>query len=69
LASADWEPQFGDYLYVSIHHATRSADGRHAVVPVGQGRDGGEAGISIIHRGLVVARAVTSSSDIHPALH
>jgi len=59
LASADWEPQFGDYLYVSFTNAT--AFSPTDVMPLSRWAKAAmavQAGISIITVALVVARAV-----------
>ena len=59
LAPADWEPQFGDYLYMSFTNAT--AFSPTDVMPLSRWAKAAmalQAGISIITVALVVARAV-----------
>ena len=59
LAAADWEPQFGDYLYMSFTNAT--AFSPTDVMPLSRWAKAAmalQAGISIITVALVVARAV-----------
>ena len=59
LAPADWEPMFGDYLYVSFTNAT--AFSPTDVMPLSRWAKAAmavQAGISIITVALVVARAV-----------
>jgi len=59
LAPADWEPMFGDYLYVSFTNAT--AFSPTDVMPLSRWAKAAmavQAGISVITVALVVARAV-----------
>ena len=59
LAPPDWEPTFGDYLYLSFTNAT--AFSPTDVMPLSRlGEDGHEAqaSVSIVTVVLVVARAV-----------
>ena len=59
LAPSDWEPMFGDYLYVSFTNAT--AFSPTDVMPLSRWAKAAmavQAGISIITVALVVARAV-----------
>ena len=59
LASPDWEPQFGDYLYLSFTNAT--AFSPTDVLPLSRWAKGAmalQAGVSIVTVALVIARAV-----------
>ena len=59
LASAGWEPMFGDYLYLSFTNAT--AFSPTDVLPLSRWAKGAmalQAGVSIVTVALVIARAV-----------
>jgi len=59
MAPADWEPRFGDYLYLSFTNAT--AFSPTDVMPLSRWAKGAmavQAGVSIVTVALVIARAV-----------
>jgi hypothetical protein len=59
IAPADWEPSFGDYLYVAFTNAT--AFSPTDVMPLSRWAKGAmalQAGVSIVTVALVIARAV-----------
>ena len=59
MAPADWEPAFGDYLYVAFTNAT--AFSPTDVMPLSRWAKGAmalQAGVSIVTVALVIARAV-----------
>ena len=59
MAPADWEPSFGDYLYVAFTNAT--AFSPTDVMPLSRWAKGAmalQAGVSIVTVALVIARAV-----------
>ena len=59
MAAADWEPTFGDYLYLSFTNAT--AFSPTDVLPLSRWAKGAmalQAGVSIVTVALVIARAV-----------
>ena len=59
MAPPDWEPRFGDYLYLSFTNAT--AFSPTDVMPLSRWAKGAmalQAGVSIVTVALVIARAV-----------
>jgi len=59
MSAPDWEPAFGDYLYLSFTNAT--AFSPTDVMPLSRWAKGAmalQAGVSIVTVALVIARAV-----------